>query len=436
MVRKHSKKGLIKLCRKAIVFDTTEELLCQIQSGENPSPDLIDLRFATNKVISPSRDSMADELAAIANTTHGVVIFGIDKELKLVNGLPQEKLGIVETWLDAICRDSISPPLFYIIRKIPIQNYKDDGLSIIVRVDIPKSLYVHHSPGGYFQRIGSTKRLMKPDNLARLFQQRSQTRIIRFDEQPVTTAEISCLEKKLWEKFKTLQSPQEDSEFLDKLKLSTRDENGKMCPTVSGILMTCSKPHEYLPNAFIQAVSYRGKERNAAYQIDARDIFGTLDVQIVEACHFVKKNMQVYAKKEPGRIDIPQFDMQAIFEALVNAVAHRDYSIYGSKIRLHMFSDRLEINSPGTLPNSITIKNLPFRQSSRNELLTSLLARSPLPTDLSEQGHRNYLMDKRGEGVPIILSKSQKLSGLRPIYRLVDDMELQLTIFAAEAPQT
>ncbi len=418
------------------MFQTTEELLNQIHLGEDSSLELKDLRFGANKVISPSQDSMADELAAMANTTDGVVVLGIDDKSKLINGLPEDKLSIVEAWLDEICNDSIDPPLVCVIRKIPLLNNENSGSRIIVRIDIQKSLFVHQSPSGYFQRIGSSKRLMKPDNLARLFQQRSQTRIIRFDEQPVTTAEISCLEKKLWEKFKTPQSPQEDGEFLDKLNLSTRDERGKMCPTVSGILMTCSKPHEYLPNAFIQAVSYRGKERNAAYQIDARDIFGTLDLQIVEACNFVKKNMQVYAKKEPGRIDIPQFDMQAIFEALVNAVAHRDYSIYGSKIRLHMFSDRLEINSPGTIPNSMTIESLPLRQSSRNELLTSLLARSPLPTYLSEQGHRNYLMDKRGEGVPIILSKSQKLSGLRPIYSLVDDMELQLTIFAAEAAQT
>ncbi|MCY4250434.1 MAG: transcriptional regulator, partial [Rhodobacteraceae bacterium] len=121
----------------------------------------------------------------------------------------------------------------------------------------------------------------------------------------------------------------------------------------------------------------------------------------------------------------------AVFEAIVNAVTHRDYSIYGSKIRLYMFSDRLELSSPGTIPNSMTIDSLPFRQSSRNELLASLLARCPLPMNDSNN-FRNYFMDKRGEGVPIILTESQKLSGRIPEYRLIDDSELLLTIYAAQ----
>jgi len=124
--------------------------------------------------------------------------------------------------------------------------------------------------------------------------------------------------------------------------------------------------------------------------------------------------------------------MQAVFEALVNAVAHRDYSLQGSKIRLHMFADRLEIFSPGSIPNSMTIESLPMRQAARNELLTSLLARCPVPfAELA--GDRQFLMDKRGEGVPIILAESEKISGKRAEYRLLDDAELLVTIFGAEA---
>lgn len=189
------------------------------------------------------------------------------------------------------------------------------------------------------------------------------------------------------------------------------------------------------PNtAFIQAVAYRGTERNAAYQLDARDIEGPLDVQILDAYKFVEKNMKVSAVKEPARHDIPQYAMQAVFEALVNAVAHRDYSIQGSKVRLHMFSDRLEIFSPGAIPNTMTIESLPLRQAARNELLTSLLARCSMPF-ANFPGDRKFLMDKRGEGVPVILTESQKLSGQLPVYRLIDDAELMLTIFAANPPR-
>jgi predicted HTH transcriptional regulator len=100
-----------------------------------------------------------------------------------------------------------------------------------------------------------------------------------------------------------------------------------------------------------------GEQRNAE-QLDAQDITGPLDIQIKNACKFVRGNMKTFAVKDPGRIETPQYSMNAVFEALVNAVAHRDYSIYGSKIRLHIFSDRLELYSPGTIPNTMTIESL------------------------------------------------------------------------------
>lgn len=415
------------------MFETTDELLKQIQLGEDSSLELKALRYKENQVNDPHRNSMADELAAMANTANGVFVLGVDDKTKTIVGIPEDKLDVVETWLRDICNDLINPQLLCRIRKIPVVT--NDGVErVIIRVDVPKSLYVHQSPSGYFHRIGSSKRQMTPDILARLFQQRSQARIIRFDEQSVTSAPRECLNKALWEKFKTTLSPKDDEEFLLKLKLLTQDDDGKICPSVSGLLMACEQPNEHLTNAFIQAVAYRGIDRNADYQLDARDITGSLDVQIIEAYKFVEKNMRVYAIKEPARQDIPQYAMHAVFEALVNAVAHRDYSIQSSKIRLHMFADRLEIFSPGTIPNTMTIESLPLRQASRNELLTSLLARCPL-TIANFPSDRKFLMDKRGEGVPVILSKSQKLSGRLPEYRLIDDTELLLTIFATQPPQ-
>ena len=125
--------------------------------------------------------------------------------------------------------------------------------------------------------------------------------------------------------------------------------------------------------------------------------------------------------------------MNAVFEAIVNAVAHRDYSIYGSKIRLQLFADRLEIYSPGSIPNTMTIESISQRQSARNELISSLLARCPMNVN-AFGSQRSYIMDKRGEGVPIIIVESEQLSKKRPVYELIDDSELKLTIFAAQPP--
>lgn len=414
------------------MFETTDELLKQIRLGEDSSLELKDLRYKGTQVNDPHRNSMADELAAMANTANGVFVLGVDDKSRTVVGIPEDKLDVVETWVRGICNDLITPQLFCRIRILPVVA-ADGGERLIIRIDVPRSLYVHKSPSGYFHRIGSSKREMSPEVLFRLAQQRSQARIIRYDEQSVNTAHRDSLDKSLWDKFKTPLSPKDDEEFLLKLKLLTQDEDGNLCPSVSGVLMATHQPQEIISNAFIQAVAYRGTERNAAYQLDARDIFGPLDIQIADAYGFVKKNMRTYAVKEPARRDIPQFAMQAVFEALVNAVAHRDYSIYGSKIRLHLFSDRLELYSPGAIPNTMTVDALALRQSARNELLTSLLARCPVQL-ADYTGEREFLMDKRGEGVPIIITESEKLSGKKPLYTLIDNAELKLTIFAAQPP--
>ena len=412
----------------------TQALLKQIQLGEDTSLELKTFTFQGDKIIGLHADGFADELAAMANTAAGTIILGVDDRTKDIVGIPTEKLDLVETWLRSICNDRVKPPLFCHIHKLSVPT-SDGNDAVIIRIDVPRSLFVHQSPGGYFHRIGSSKRQMSPDFLARLFQQRSQTRLIRFDEQTLSSASKDCLVKEYWQKFRTPLSPPElvaDDDFLQKLKLLTVDEDGQLRPTVSGVLMACSQPQEFLPDAFIQAVAYRGSERNATGQIDAMDITGTLDEQIADACHFAMKNMRMGATKAPGRIDIPQYSMQAVFEAVVNAVAHRDYSIYGSKIRLHMFSDRMELYSPGSIPNTLTIESLALRQSSRNELLTSLLSRCPVTIrgnriDGSEL--RGGIMDKRGEGVPIIFSECEKLSGRKPVYRLIDDTELLLTMY-------
>lgn len=414
------------------MYETVSELLEQIALGEDSVLELKSVIFSGQRVSSPHRDGMADELAAMANSASGVVVLGVDDATREISGIPRENLDLVEGWLRSICNDMIDPPLDCVIRKLLVRDAAGREKAII-RVDVPRSLFVHKSPNGYFRRIGSSKREMKPDALARLFQQRSQARLIRFDEQTVPRSSIEDLSPKLWNRFRTVLSPKADAEFLEKMKLVAQDEDGRVRATVSGILLASEAPETFLPNAFIQAVCYRGTERNAAYQLDAKDITGPLDVQIREACTFVERNMRVYATKAPHRIETPQFSINAVFEAVVNAVAHRDYSVYGSKIRLHVFADRLELFSPGTIPNTMTVDSLSERQSARNELISSLLARCPMNVN-AYGSQRQFIMDKRGEGVPIILTESERLSGKRPIYRLLDDAELMLTLYAAPSP--
>lgn len=412
--------------------DDAPDLRKRIALGEDSILELKTIDFRGDQVTGPHRNSMADEMAAMANTATGVIVLGVDDRSKSIVGIPIALLDVVETWLRGICNDLIDPPLDCIIRKISVVA-EDGSEKVVIRVDVPRSLFVHQSPGGYFRRLGSSKRQMKPEVLARLFQQRSQTRLIRFDEQTLATADPGVLVPRLWKRFRTVLSPVNDEEFLRKLKLLAEDQDGVLRPTVSGVLMATEHPEEFIATAYVQAVCYRGTQRNAAYQLDAKDITGPLDEQVREACTFVERNMRVYAIKAPHRIDTPQFSLNAVFEAIVNAVVHRDYSIGGSRIRVHLFADRLEVFSPGTVPNTMTIDSLSERQSARNELLSSLLARCPMNVN-AVGSQRSFIMDKRGEGVPIIITASEKLSGRRPAFRLLDEAEVMLTIYAAKPP--
>lgn len=417
------------------MLDGVAELVEKIRLGEDAFLEYKRVIFAGKRVKAPARDVVADALAAFANSRGGVFVLGVEDKQRDIVGIPLERLDDAERLVREVCRDAIDPPLAPTIERLLLPT-PSGGKVAVVKVDVERSLFVHESPGGYLHRVGGGKRRMSPDYLARLFQQRSQARLIRFDEQVVAEATVDDLAAPLWERFRSPYTGQERDEALAKLHMARRHEDGVLRPTVAGVLLAALDPRMWLPNAFIQAVAYRGAsvrtDTEDPYQLDAADIAGPLDEQVASACRFVAKNMKVAAVKTLGRQDLPQFDMAAVFEAVVNAVAHRDYSIHGSKIRLRLFENRLELHSPGALPNTIGVDELPLLQATRNEVVASLLARCKVPANVPRlRTDRQTLMDKRGDGVPIILERSIELAGKKPEYKQIGDAELMLTIFAA-----
>ena len=415
-----------------------QNLMRRIRLGEDSTLEFKTVLFSGPQVDKPDRRSLADELAAFANGRGGTMILGVDDKTHHVQGIPLDCIDSVETWAREICNDLVTPPLDADILKVELEDPKG-RLVPVLRIDVERSLFVHKSPGGYFRRIGSSKREMNPEALARIFQERSQTRVIRFDESIVPSTAPSDLHYSLTQRFlrgevdgEPSSHPHEDAvqtsdDMLRKLRIVTDDPDGTPRLTLAGVLLCTSNPQQWLPHAYIQAVSYAGERTDIDYQTDARDIGGSLDQQIADAMHFVRRNMFVRAAKRVARSERPQFSQRATFEAIVNAVAHRDYSISGSRVRLHMFGDRLELHIPGALSNTLTPSSLHLRQSSRNELIVSLLARCPAPSGLG----RTKIMDTRGDGVPIIRQECKALSGRLPEYSLIDDSELRLVIWAA-----
>ncbi len=406
---------------------TDTDLSRRLRLGEDSVLEFKRVLLSGSRVTSPNRNEFADELAAFANGRGGTCVLGVDDDTHEVLGIGFESLDAVETWVREICNDSVTPALDADILKLELPDAAG-GLLPVLRIDVPRSLFVHRSPGGYFRRIGSSKREMSPEVLARLFQERSQSRMIRFDESPVPRTGPGDLDFALTRRFLREDSPESlDEEAARKLGLVADDENGEARLTLAGVLLCTREPRRWLPHACIQAVSYAGERTDADYQTDARDIGGPLDEQVADALHFVQRNMLVRATKTTARIERPQFSERAVFEALVNAVAHRDYSVAEARIRLHLFGDRLELYVPGALANTLAPDSLHLRQASRNELIVSLLARCRAPEGLG----RTHLMDRRGDGVPIIRDECRRLSGSLPEYSLIDDSELRLVIQAA-----
>lgn len=405
--------------------ELVRELIYQIRLGEDSAYEFKALTIHDNKVTRPHRDSVADELAAFANGSGGVLLLGVNDKTRDVEGIECEQLDTVELWLTNMASQAIDPPLPIETRRVEIPD-RQGNLRPLVWVRVAKSLFVHRSPHGYFHRVGSSKREMSPELLARLFQQRSMVRLIRFDEQMVPNAGPDDIDPVLKARF--LRGDLPEALQLKKLYLLLEDENRQPRLTVTGVLLLARRPADFLSSAYVQCVAYSGTERNAEYQLDAQDCDGPVDEQIRQAFAFVRRNMRVEAVKRPGRIDIPQYDLGAVYEALVNAVAHRDYAMHGARIRVHLFADRLEISTPGGLPNSLTVESMDANSISRNETLVNLLSRY-YPADPVTR--RQNLIERRGEGVPTILAASQRLSLRRPLFEQIDHTELKLTIYAA-----
>src|SRR5690606_33229125 len=263
------------------------DVLAAIRLGEDSKVEFKEVVVSGKRVKAPTSDDLADELAAMANTLEGALLLGVNDKTRDVMGIPLEDLDQEETFIRNVCNDSIKPSLLVVIRRMEVPDVRGETKAII-KIEVPKSLYVHKSPKGYLHRIGSSKREMTPEVLTRLFQQRSQARIIRFDEQAVPGTSLNSLSPALYRRF-FMGMEGSDDEMLRKMHLLSAGGDQDGLATVSGVLLCTDQPQAHLSSAFIQAVAYGGRERDADSQLDAQDITGPLDRQILDALHFVER---------------------------------------------------------------------------------------------------------------------------------------------------
>ena len=399
----------------------------RLRLGEDSGWEFKQIEFRGSRPSSPRREELADEMGAFANAAGGRLLCGVCDDGQ-IQGMSREQIAALDRLLVEVATDVTAPPL-----RIHVHHRELDGKAFVL-VEVPRSDAVHERAGAAFVRVGATKRRLEGDERLRLAQNRAQSRYLRFDQQVVPQTGFNSLDERLWEPLLSASGARDPRRALMNLHLLAQDEKGVERATVAGVLLCAQSPQEWLPQAVVTATHYRGQDR-ASGQLDAQEITGPLQDQIADAVRFVSRNMRVAARKIPEREDLPQYSMAAVFEAIVNAVAHRDYSMGARRIRLSMFEDRLEIDSPGKLPNSMTIQSMDASQATRNEVVASVFGRIPVGKT-SGTGDRRYFMERRGDGVSIIRRETQKIAGVLPEYKIVDESNLLLTIPAANLELT
>ena len=309
-------------------------------------------------------DEFAKTSVAMANSQGGLVIWGI-KDTKPV-GVKNPKARIKQLLQANLV---ISPPL---ITPIPTQH-KVDGKTLIM-TQIPSGLaHVYAYKGQYLHRQNNQNTPFSPHNLRQLMIQRSA---ISFETEIPQGATLDDIDWEQAEEYtKNLKGFQQtDTKQILQQRGCLTSQGDDLRPTHAGILLFGKNPQQFIPNSDISAVRFASETMSDSFT--RQDITGTLPNQIRRAETFLIDHLRkaIQLKDTMARQETFEYPMEAARELVVNAVAHRDYSIQGDNIHLFIYSQRMEVESPGRLAGHMTVDNLKDERFSRNPIIVQVLS--------------------------------------------------------------
>ena len=319
----------------------------------------------------PSADAkMAGEIVAFANSGGGCIFMGVDKDGSIA-GLSGEEAEKVGEDMAKVAWDSVRPPFSILSKSIPT----GDGIVVVIEIADGASKPYCDNKGVYWVKNGPDKRrVQSPEELARLFQSGEK---LYAESQVVAASTLEDFDHERFERFyetkysEATPNRNEDAEAyqrtLENLELV---DSGRV--TVAGLLLFGKRLPVLLPEMKIDAVWFKGTERASIEWHDQRQMTGTLAEQFDEGIGFFKRwNSRIQGEGSFNQAGRPEISETVFEELLVNALIHRDYFIKDS-IKLFIFDDRIEIRSPGKLPNSLTVDQIRRGvRRSRNVLLAS-----------------------------------------------------------------
>lgn len=303
---------------------------------------------------------------AFANTAGGTIVIGVEDETKKVIGLA-DALAEEERLASAIS-DSVAP---FMISNIEIQSYRKKEL-IIINVPYLLGPFYLKKDGpdqGVYVRVGSTNRIADSGTLDNL---RLLAKRISFDEIPFAQGKPTLLD---WDALKTtFKKINKNITELKAENLGLLVKQGtKRCPSYGGILLYGTNRLNLFPNVVIRCVRFLGLNK-AAPVLDYADIEAYPTFALDEVMHFIKRNTYTGIEiKYIRREDVSQYPIDALREAVVNAIIHSDYSLRGDSIMISIFDDRIEIKNPGGLPPGMTLERAIEGSSSvRNKVIAKV----------------------------------------------------------------
>ncbi len=330
--------------------------------------DRIAFALATS---APAR--LAESLIALANTHGGVVVLGIGPNGK-VQGTPDPESALAAIQAAGLLS---TPPLI-----LPRPHSVVLGDKTICIAEVPPGLpHAYSINGRYLSRAGAQNRLLSSAELVGLLLARTEA---GFESRPAVSATLADLDMTLVESYLAALAVPTGEEWQRTLltrgclvgvaQLETdQGIGGGLAPTYAGVLLFGRQPQRFLRNAQLSLVRYIGPTMGDEFL--RHDATGTLPEQIRQAEAFVSANMRRGMRLSGfTRQETTEYPLPVVREAIVNAVAHRDYAIRGDNIRVLMFSDRLEVYSPGRLPGHVTLENLLVERFSRNEAIVQALS--------------------------------------------------------------
>ena len=374
--------------------------------------ELLDLlRGGEDSTVEFKRDvvqnyDLAKELVAFLNLDGGIVLLGVEDDGS-VSGTTRDRL---EDWVVELCRSKIEPPADPILSWAREAEPGRDVLAVRIAVGPDKPYaQVHNNRRTYYIRVGSTSREASREELARMHQASGG---LRYGLKPVPGAEFDALDLRRLREYLTRvrggDAPAADDRagweaLLRNLEFMTESAGARVA-TIDGLLLFGLAPKKYLPQSGVRAICFPGVESDYAARAD-EDLNGPLaplraaDGSILEtglvdkAWDFVRRNTAPTARLDGARrIDGWEFPESVVREGLVNALVHRDYSIAGTDVLLAIYADRLEIQSPGRLPNTVTVEGMRAgMRYARNQTLVYVM-RDYLYIEALGMGVRNKIV--------------------------------------------